>query len=228
MLSKEQTCTSSMPAMLAAIRISPPFSAKLNSKKSSGLIGLSNSWPIVSSRAARVYRVAAVWFQQPWMGQYPLSKSSSSFTRVRSTLVNNRQPASTGSGCALQCSEFVDLAGAEENPMKSIPALAFLFVSSVAYAQTTGTPAPATSPPAAEAGDGLGWLWLLVLLAIIAAVVWYFMKKRGATTASSVAGVNRTAAGTTIGPTATGTTGSSNPPAGPNVYPAKDPKDLNR
>jgi hypothetical protein len=112
--------------------------------------------------------------------------------------------------------------------MKSIPAFAFLFVSSVAYAQTTGTPAPATSPPATDDAGGLGWLWLLVLLAIIGAAVWYFMKKRGATTASGVAGVNRTAAGTTTGPTATGTTGSSNPPAGPNVYPAKDSKDLNR
>jgi hypothetical protein len=139
--------------------------------------------------------------------------------------VKDRQPPSTGSGCAIQCSEFVDLAGAEENPMKSIPALAFLFVSSVAYAQTTGTPAPTTPPPVTDDGGGLGWLWLLVLLAIIGAAVWYFMKKkRGATTASGVAGVNRTAVGTTT----TGTTSPSNPSAGPNVYPAKDSKDLNR
>jgi hypothetical protein len=111
--------------------------------------------------------------------------------------------------------------------MKSIPALAFLFVSSVAYAQTTGTPAPATPPPATDDGGGLGWLWLLVLLAILGAAIWYFMKKKhGATTASDVAGVNRTAAGTTTGPTTTGSTGPSNPPAGPNVYPAKDSKDL--
>jgi hypothetical protein len=49
-------------------------------------------------------------------------------------------------------------------------------------------------------------------------------KKQGATTASGVAGVNRTAAGTTT----TGTTSPSNPPEGPNVYPAKGSKDLNR
>jgi hypothetical protein len=139
--------------------------------------------------------------------------------------VNDRQPPSTGSRYVINCSEFVDRAGAEENPMKSIPALAFLFLSSVAYAQTTGTPAPTTPPPAADDGGGLGWLWLLVLLAIIGAAVWYFMKKkRGTITASGVAGVNRTAAGTTT----TGTTSPSSPPAGPNVYPAKDPKDLNR
>jgi hypothetical protein len=108
--------------------------------------------------------------------------------------------------------------------MKSIPALAFLFVSSIAYAQTTGPPAPTTPPPATDDGGGLGWLWLLILLPIIGAAVWYFMKKRGATTASGVAGVNRTAAGT---PT-TGTTSPLNPLAGPNVYLAKDSKDLNR
>ena len=139
--------------------------------------------------------------------------------------MKNRQPPSTGSGCAIQRSEFVALVGAEENPMKNILALAFLFVSSVAYAQTTGTPAPATPPPATDDSGGLGWLWLLVLLAIIGAAVWYFMKKkRGATTASGVTGVNRTAAGTTT----TGATSPSSPPAGPNVYPAKDSKDLNR
>jgi hypothetical protein len=110
--------------------------------------------------------------------------------------------------------------------MKHISALAFLFVSSVAYAQTTGTPAPTT--PAADSGSGLNWLWILVILAIIAAAVWYFMKKRGATTASGAAGVNRTAAGTTAGPTTTGTTGSTAPPAGPNVYPSKDPNDPKR
>lgn len=47
-----------------AIRISPPSSAKLNSKKSSGLTGLSNSWPSVSSRAAKLDRAAAVCSKQ--------------------------------------------------------------------------------------------------------------------------------------------------------------------
>ena len=110
----------------------------------------------------------------------------------------------------------------EENPVKGILALAFLFVSSVANAQTTTTPAPTTPPP--DSGSGLNWLWILVVLAIIAAAVWYFMKKRGAATASGVAGVNRTATGTTTGTTTTGTTGATTPPAGPNVYSSNDPK----
>ena len=112
--------------------------------------------------------------------------------------------------------------------MKRVSALAFLFVSSVAYAQTTGTPAPTTPPPATDSGSSLSWLWILVLLAIIAAAVWYFMKKRGATTASGVAGVTRTATGTTAGPTTTGTTDRTTPPAGANVYSSKDSKDTKR
>jgi hypothetical protein len=47
-------------------------------------------------------------------------------------------------------------------------------------------------------------------------------KRRDTTTASGVAGVNRTAAGT--GTTTTGTTGATTPPAGPNVYSSKTPK----
>jgi LPXTG-motif cell wall-anchored protein len=121
---------------------------------------------------------------------------------------------------------WLGLSDTEENPMKRIFALAFLFVSSVAYAQTTTTPAPTTPPPAPDTGGGLSWLWILVLLAIVAAAAWYFMKKRrDTTTASDVAGVtgmDRTAAGT--GTTTTGTTGPTTPPAGPNVYSSKDPK----
>ena len=122
---------------------------------------------------------------------------------------------------------WLALSDTEENSMKRILALAFLFVSSVANAQTTTTPAPTTPPPATDAGGGLSWLWILVLLAIAGAAIWYFMKKRrGTTTTSGVAGVDRTAAGT--GTTPTGTTGATTPPAGPNVYSSKDSKDLKR
>jgi hypothetical protein len=105
--------------------------------------------------------------------------------------------------------------------MKRVPALAFLFVSSAAYAQTTGTPAP-TTPPLAADSSGVNWLWILIILAIVAAAIWYFTKKRrGATTAAGVSGVNRTTTGTT-------TTSTTTPPAGPNVYSSKDSKDPKR
>jgi hypothetical protein len=113
--------------------------------------------------------------------------------------------------------------------MKRAFALAFLFMSSVAYTQTTVTPAPTTPPPATDTGGGLSWLWLLVLLAVVAAAVWYFTKKRrDTTTASGVAGVERKPAGMTMGTTTTSKTGTTIPPAGPNVYPSKDSKDLKR
>jgi hypothetical protein len=108
--------------------------------------------------------------------------------------------------------------------MKRVFTLAFLLVSSVASAQTT---APATAPPAANDGGGMGWLGFLVLLALIGAAIWYFMRKRGsATTASGVAGLDRTATGTTTGTGTTGTTstGTVTPPSGPNVYSSKDPE----
>lgn len=53
MPSKGQTSTRPMPAMLVAIRISPVSSARFNSRRSSGPTAPSNSWPSVSSRAAR-------------------------------------------------------------------------------------------------------------------------------------------------------------------------------
>jgi hypothetical protein len=112
--------------------------------------------------------------------------------------------------------------------MKRVSALPFLLVSSVAYAQTTVTPAPATQPPA-ESSGGVNWLWILILLAIVAAAIWYFTKKkRGATTASGVAGVTPTAAEMTMETKTTGASDATKPTAGPNAYPSKDSKDLNR
>jgi hypothetical protein len=58
------------------------------------------------------------------------------------------------------------LSDTEENSMKRILALAFLFVSSVANAQTTTTPAPTTPPPATiqavdSVGSGFWFCWRL-------------------------------------------------------------------
>ena len=113
--------------------------------------------------------------------------------------------------------------------MKRVLALAFLLVSSVANAQTTGTPAPTTVPPGTATGGGLSWLWIIVVLAIVGAAIWYFMKKRRDTaTASGVAEVNRTGAGMTLGTKTTGTPDATTPPAGPNVYSTNDPKNPKR
>jgi hypothetical protein len=143
--------------------------------------------------------------------------------RTRSTIMKIPRVQVVTVPCRAQ--GWLGLSDPKENPVKRILALAFLFVSSVANAQTTTTPAPTTPPPATDTGGGLSWLWLLVLLAIVGAAFWYFMKKRrDTTTTSGVAGVDRTATGTTT----TGTTGATTPPAGPNVYSTKDAKNPKR
>jgi len=60
---------------------------------------------------------------------------------------------------------------------------ALLVWSGIVIAQTSpGTPATpgAGSGPAANtaAGSGLNWLWIIVVLAVIAAAIWYFMRGR--------------------------------------------------
>ena len=57
-----------------------------------------------------------------------------------------------------------------------------LLALSPAVAQNT---APSTAPAATSSG-GMGWLWIIVLLALVGAAVWYFMRnKPGATTSMS-------------------------------------------
>jgi len=72
--------------------------------------------------------------------------------------------------------------------LKTAPASAFLWlvIASQALAQATTaptTPAPAqpTAPaPVPATTGGTNWLWLLIVAALIAAAVWYFMRRRGA------------------------------------------------
>ena len=64
-----------------------------------------------------------------------------------------------------------------------------------AFAQAT-PPATTTSPAApATADDGsVSWLWIIVLLAIVAAAIWYFTKGRSRATTTGTTG---TTTGTT-------------------------------
>jgi hypothetical protein len=80
-----------------------------------------------------------------------------------------------------------------------------------AFAQATppaGSGAPAT--PAADAGGGMTWLWIIIALVIVAGIVWYFMRGRSRAT--------------TAGTTGTSATSSGTPPSGPNVYDNKKRK----
>jgi bacteriorhodopsin len=75
-------------------------------------------------------------------------------------------------------------------------------VMNEALAQAT-PPATSGSPAAPEpADDGIGasWLWIIIGLAIIAGLVWYFMRGRSRTTTAD-----------TTGPSATSGTPTSHP-----------------
>ncbi|MBD2750492.1 hypothetical protein IC232_27930 [Microvirga sp. BT688] len=46
---------------------------------------------------------------------------------------------------------------------------------------TPGSPAP---PASADDGSGASWLWIILGLAILAALIWYFMRGRSRSTAA--------------------------------------------
>ena len=69
----------------------------------------------------------------------------------------------------------------------------------VALAQATPPAAPG-SPAAPATTDGTPWLWIIIGLAIIAGLVWYFMRGRSRATTSG-----------TTGPSATSGTPTSHP-----------------
>ena len=72
-----------------------------------------------------------------------------------------------------------------------------LGAANAALAQATppaGSGAPAT--PAADGGGGRSWLWIIIALRIIAAIVGYFMRGRSRATAAGTTGTPPTSSGT--------------------------------
>jgi hypothetical protein len=77
-------------------------------------------------------------------------------------------------------------------------------VAAVSEALAQATP-PATpgSPPApapADDGSGASWLWIILGLAILAALIWYFMRGRSRTTTPGATGSSGTSGTTTSHP----------------------------
>jgi len=53
-----------------------------------------------------------------------------------------------------------------------------------ALAQTTPPATPGSPAAPATTDDGTPWLWIIIGLALLAAIVWYFMRGRSRTTAA--------------------------------------------
>jgi hypothetical protein len=60
---------------------------------------------------------------------------------------------------------------------------------------TPGSPAP---PAPVDDGSGASWLWIILGLAILAALIWYFMRGRPRSTAAGTTGTTGTS-GTSTG-----------------------------
>jgi hypothetical protein len=59
---------------------------------------------------------------------------------------------------------------------------------SEALAQATPPAAPGSPPAPADDGSGTPWLWIILGLAILAALIWYFMRGRSRTTTAGTTG----------------------------------------
>jgi hypothetical protein len=71
-----------------------------------------------------------------------------------------------------------------------------------ALAQATPPATPGSPPATAPADDGSGasWLWIILGLAIIAGLVWYFMRGRSRSTTAGTAGPSGTSSTATSHP----------------------------
>jgi hypothetical protein len=80
--------------------------------------------------------------------------------------------------------------------LKRFHAFTIVTLAAVGEALAQATP-PVTpgSPPAptpADDGTGASWLWIIIGLAIIAALIWYFMRRRSRITTAGTTGSSGT------------------------------------
>jgi hypothetical protein len=98
-------------------------------------------------------------------------------------------------------SPFVRMGNMMLNRLYAITIVTLAAISE-ALAQAT-PPATPGSPPAPAPGDdgsGASWLWIIVGLAILAALIWYFMRGRSRTTTAGTTGSSGTSGTSTSHP----------------------------
>ena len=66
---------------------------------------------------------------------------------------------------------------------------------SEALAQATPPATPGSTPAPADDGSGTPWLWIIIGLAIIAGLIWYFMRGRSRATTTGSSATPGTAPG---------------------------------
>jgi hypothetical protein len=79
----------------------------------------------------------------------------------------------------------------------------FMIVTVAAVSEALAQATPPGSPPApapADDGSGASWLWIILGLAILAALIWYFMRGRSRTTTPGATGSSGTSGTTTSHP----------------------------
>ena len=71
-----------------------------------------------------------------------------------------------------------------------ISTVATLVALNEALAQTSPATPGARAAPATAGDGGANWLWIILGLAIVAGLVWYFMRGRSRTTAAGTSGTS--------------------------------------
>ena len=79
-------------------------------------------------------------------------------------------------------------------------AIVSLAAVNAAFAQATPPATPGSPAAPATTDGGIPWLWIIIGLAIIAGLVWYFMRGRSRTTTAGTTGPSATSGTTTSHP----------------------------
>ncbi len=72
----------------------------------------------------------------------------------------------------------------------NVSMIVMLAAVNAALAQTTSPTTPASPAPPATDSGGATWLWIIIGLAIIAGLVWYFMRGRSRATTAGTTGTS--------------------------------------